>query len=90
MIRYKLKELISDKEFLEKRRLTIGEISEKTTIHRMTLSKMLNRVGYSCTTDILNKLCIFFECKISDLLEFIPENQNEISNGENKEIEETK
>jgi len=84
MLRFKLKELISDKEFAECRRITIGEISEKTGIHRMTISKMLNRVGYSCTTDILNKLCNFFGCRIEGLLEHLPDNIAEQSESDTK------
>ncbi len=37
MIRFHLKKLIADKEFAEKRRITIAEISEETGINRMTL-----------------------------------------------------
>ena len=84
MLRFKIKELMAEKEFQEQRRITIGEISESTGIHRMTLSKILNKHGYSCTTDILDKLCGFFNCKIEDLVEYLPsESKSEIDDTNN-------
>ena len=67
MIRFHLKELIADKEFAEKRRITIGEISKETGINRMTLSKIINHPGHSTVTDNLDKLCNYFDCRIEQL-----------------------
>jgi putative transcriptional regulator len=67
MIRYHLKELIADKEFAEKRRITIGEIAKETGINRMTLSKIINHQGHSTVTDNLDKLCNYFNCEIEQL-----------------------
>jgi putative transcriptional regulator len=72
MIRFFLKERISDLEFREERRVTLDEISAATRIHRSTLSKIANKKGYNCTTDNLDKLCAFFGCRIEELLEHIP------------------
>ena len=73
MIRIKFKKLISEKEFQEERVVTIGEISEKTGIHRATLSKIANERGCNTGTDNLNKLCRFFGCKVEELLTYIPD-----------------
>ncbi|MBD3820988.1 MAG: helix-turn-helix transcriptional regulator [Thiotrichales bacterium] len=73
MIRFKLKEVIAEKEFIEKRHITIKEVSDETGINRMTLSKILNHPGHSTTTDNIDKLCTFFNCKVEDLMVFIPE-----------------
>lgn len=72
MIRFLINELISEKQFKEGRRITLIEVSEATGINRMTLSKMINHKGYSTVTDNLDKLCQFFECKIEQLIEHIP------------------
>jgi putative transcriptional regulator len=72
MIRFFLKERISDLEFREERRVTLHEIAAATKIHRSTLSKIANKKGYNCTTDNLDKLCAFFECRIEELVEHIP------------------
>lgn len=77
MIRFKLKEAIAEKEFAEKKRLTIKEISEVTGINRMTLSKILNHPGHSTTTENVDKLCEFFECKVEDLMVHIPSEEKE-------------
>jgi len=72
MIRFKLKELMAEKAFVESRRITIEEVSKQTGVHRTTLSKISNIKGYSASTDILNKLCTYFEVPIEELVVFIP------------------
>jgi len=71
MIRFKLKERLADKEYKEARRITLVEVAEKTGIGRITLSRMLNR-GAVVRSDTLDKLCEYFECRIDELVEFIP------------------
>jgi len=73
MIRFFINELLSEKQFKEGRRITLVEVSEATGINRMTLSKMINHKSYSTVTDNLDKLCTFFDCKIEELIEHIPE-----------------
>ena len=75
MIRFLINELLSEKQFKEGRRITLIEVSEATGINRMTLSKMINYKSYSTVTDNLDKLCIFFNCKIEDLIEHVPEQE---------------
>jgi putative transcriptional regulator len=71
MLRYKLKERIADKEFRERRRITIQELAGATGITRNTLSKMLNQHGASVRTENLDRLCDYFDCRIEELVEFI-------------------
>lgn len=73
MLRFRLKELLADKEFREQRVITMIEISESTGIHRMTLSKISNHRGYNPTADVIDRLCTFFECRIEQLVEHIPD-----------------
>jgi putative transcriptional regulator len=73
LIRFKIKELISKKSFDEDRRITLGEVAEETGVSRVTLSKMANQRGYNTVTDNLDKLCIYFKCDISGLVELIQE-----------------
>ncbi|MGM0768910.1 MAG: helix-turn-helix domain-containing protein [Pseudomonadota bacterium] len=77
MIRFHLKELIADKEFAEKRRITIGEIAKETGINRMTLSKIINHPGHSTVTDNIDKLCNYFNCRVDQLLTHIKECQDD-------------
>ncbi len=71
MLRFKLKERIADKEFRERRRITVIEISEATGVNRMTLSKMLNKHGANVQTDNLDRLCNYFGCRIEELVEHV-------------------
>lgn len=73
MVRFKLHELIEKKEFSEGRRVTIKEVAYRTGINRMTLSKILHHRGYSTTTGNINRLCEYFKCELTDLMEFIPQ-----------------
>lgn len=73
MIRFKIKELIAKKEFAEERRLTIGEVASEAGIHRMTLSKMINQRGYNTSTENLSRLCGYFDCRVEELVEYVPD-----------------
>lgn len=73
MLRYKLKELTAYKEFHERRRITVQEIAQVTGITRNTLSKMLNQHGASVRSENLDRLCAYFDCRIEQLVEYVPE-----------------
>lgn len=73
MIRFKLAEQIERKQFRESRRITLQELTDATGINRSTLSKILNQKGYSTSTEILDRLCGFFECRIEDFVERLPD-----------------
>ncbi len=73
MLRFRFKELVAEKEFREGRVITMVEIASATGIHRMTLSKLANHRGYNPTSDVLDKLCTFFNCRIEQLVEHIPD-----------------
>jgi putative transcriptional regulator len=73
MIRYKLAEQLELKRYREGRRIALLELSEKTGINRSTISKILNQRGYVTTTETLDKLCEFFECGVSDIIERLPD-----------------
>lgn len=71
MIRFRLKELIADKEFKEERRITLDEIAGETKIHRTTLSKIANKKKYNTTTDVLERLCKYFEVNVGQIAEYV-------------------
>lgn len=79
MIRFKLKELIAEKEFQERRRITISEIVQSTGIARNTISRILNEPGWNARTRQLDKLCAYFDCRIEDLVEYVPDNPEDPS-----------
>ena len=69
MIRVLLKQMLDDKSFREKRRITLNEISEVTGISRATLTRIANVPGYNTNTDTIDALCSYFECNPGTLLE---------------------
>ena len=73
MIRFRLTEMISDKAFRERRVVALTEVAQATGIHRATLSKMANQPGANIGTEVIDKLCRFFECQPGDLLTYIAE-----------------
>jgi putative transcriptional regulator len=78
MIRIHLKSLLADREFRAGRRITLEEVAAATGIHRTTLSKLANHRGYNTTTDNIDKLCAYLRCGVGDLLEYIPDEQDEL------------
>lgn len=76
MIRFRLKELIADKAFKENRRITLEEVAKKSGVHRTTLSKIANKVGYGTTTDVLDSLCEYFDCEVGEIAERVREDTN--------------
>lgn len=79
MIRYRLGELIADKQFREGRHIPILEIAAESGVSRMILSRMINKRGYSTVTDNLDLLCRYFGCRLDQLIEYVadPEIKNE-------------
>lgn len=73
MIRFRLKEMLADKEFREKRVISLAEVAKATGIHRATLSKIANDPECNTGTDNLDKLCKFLDCRIDQLVEYIPD-----------------
>lgn len=72
MLRFKLRERIADLEFRERKRIQLQEIAASTGLNRMTLSKLVNQHGANVQTDVLDKLCTYFGCRIEELVEHLP------------------
>jgi putative transcriptional regulator len=68
-----LRERIADRAFREGRIIQMQEIADATGINRMTLSKMANHRDCVCRTDVLDLLCKYFECPLSELVEYVPD-----------------
>jgi putative transcriptional regulator len=83
MIRVLLKQLLDEKAFKERRRITMNEVSEKTGISRPTLTRIANIPGYNTNTDTINSLCEYFSCTPGELLTYIKD--GETDGGDNSE-----
>jgi len=71
MIRFRLRELIIEKEFGEARRITLEEIAKATGIQRTTLSRIGGQRGYNTTTENIDRLCEYFGCAVQDIMEHV-------------------
>ena len=71
MIRFRIQELLAEKQFKEGRRVTLVELSKATSINRVTLSKMVNQRSYSTVTDNLDRLCCYFDCSLDQLAVYV-------------------
>jgi putative transcriptional regulator len=65
--------MIEKKQFVEGRRVSINEVASASGLNRMTLSKILNQKGYGTGTDTIDRLCQYFDCKVEDLMEHLPD-----------------
>lgn len=72
MLRFRVRELLAERQFTTGRRTTLTELAETTGINRVTLSRMVNVRGYSTVTGNLDLLCAFFGCPIERLVEYVP------------------
>lgn len=79
MIRFKLGEMIEKKRFADGQRVSISEIATATGLNRMTLSKILNQKGYGTGTETIDRLCSYFACRVEDLMEHIPEDEDGVA-----------
>ncbi|WP_297925845.1 helix-turn-helix transcriptional regulator [Metallibacterium sp.] len=68
MIRFLFNQLLDEKSFRERRRITINDVCEATGLSRPTVSRIANVPGYVTSTDTIERLCRYFECGPGDLL----------------------
>jgi putative transcriptional regulator len=71
MIRIKVKYLLDEKAFAEKRQITLLEVAKETGISRSTLNRVANVINYNTNTDTLDRLCKYFKCDLSELCQYI-------------------
>jgi len=77
MIRILFKQLLDEKSFKERRRITLAEVSKATGISRATLTRVSNVPGYNANIEVIDALCKYFSCTPGELLEFIPDDENQ-------------
>ena len=58
---------------LDRYRLSQRELSQQTGIRFATINNYVNNSYTYIRNDHLNILCLFFDCQICDLIEYIPD-----------------
>jgi putative transcriptional regulator len=67
MIKCHLSKLMGEKK------LKIADVARETGLHRNTITLLYDETATRIDLDTIEKLCQFFDCNVSDLLEFITE-----------------
>ena len=62
-------------EVIEKRGISKNKLSHKAEMQRTQLNNYCNNKITRLDTDVLARLCSVLECEISDILEFVPANE---------------
>lgn len=71
MIRIRFKQLLDDKGFKERRRISVSEVVKESGVSQTTLSRIANTPGYNARLDAIDALCKYFECTPGELLEYV-------------------
>ncbi len=73
MIRFRLPELLLEKERQEGRRIPWREVADATGISRQVLANLASRERAMVTnTAYVESICRYFACEVQDLIEFDP------------------
>ncbi len=70
MIKFKLHQLMAEQRMSQK------EVSKKTGIHTPTINKYYHDTFKKIDREHINILCSLFNCKVQDLIEYTPEDEN--------------
>lgn len=60
--------LLAEKSMIERRRIPISEVAEKTGITWKTLQQWANNTVTRYDASVINALCRYFSCQVGDLL----------------------
>lgn len=73
--------LHSQKEAREKRRISLSEVSRKAGISRQAITAWYTGEVSTFYPDVIEALCIYYECNIADLLVIADEDPGQIAPG---------
>lgn len=55
------------------KKLRVADVARSIGVHRNAITLLYEETANRVDLDTINKLCIFFECKVEDLFEFQPD-----------------
>lgn len=56
-----------------RKKLKIADISRETGLNRSTITSLYQETAKRIDIDAINELCKLFECEVSELLEYFPD-----------------
>ncbi|QLG89563.1 helix-turn-helix transcriptional regulator [Chitinibacter bivalviorum] len=60
-------------KIMGERRIKISDLARDTGINRGTLTRLYHETAERIELEVIDALCTYFSCSISDLLEHVPE-----------------
>jgi len=73
VIRILFRQLLDEKSFRERRRISLDEVCEETGLSRPTVSRVANIPGHVTSTETIERLCRYFGCTPGELLVLVDE-----------------
>lgn len=55
------------------KKLRVADIARSIDVHRNAITLLYEETATRVDLETVNKLCIFLECRIEDLFEFVPD-----------------
>ncbi len=77
MLRVKLREVMDDYRRRTGDRMTYERLAERTGLSKATLESLASRDSYNTRLSTIEKLCLALGCSPGDLLEFVPDQEDE-------------
>ena len=63
-------------KIMGERKLKISEVARDTGINRGTLTRLYKETATRVELDVINGLCKYLQCPMSELFEYIEDNQD--------------
>lgn len=71
----KIKQLLDEKAYKEQRKITYRVAAKESKVPYSTISKLANDEQSRFEAATLSALCAYFNCRIEDILEYVPDEQ---------------
>lgn len=53
------------------RKMKIADVARNTGLHRNTITLLYNETATRVDLDAIDKLCVLFDCTVSDIFEYV-------------------
>ena len=67
MIKCHLSRLMGEKK------VRVADVAKALGVHRGTITLLYEETAVRIDLEVMNKLCAYFECRVEDLFEYLPE-----------------
>ncbi|NJL58253.1 MAG: helix-turn-helix transcriptional regulator [Desulfobacteraceae bacterium] len=73
MIIYHVKDLMLKKSALERRKITYADVEKEANVSKITLTRLASNKNHSVRAEIIEKLCLYFNCSPDKLMTILPD-----------------